>query len=178
MNREERVRFAADIFNEHGPKIRLLIRRHVRDENTVDDIYQNIFLSLVRTPPSNLTFLLAYLSKVARNQTTDGIRRATSYGNCIERYARRRRNSVSDDAPETKAIRSERIRMLLALVESHLPAHMADVLVERYVHNRDTTETATKLGIKERTVSRYTCIGLKRIRQLVDQGKINMNVFL
>lgn len=177
MTRKERIQLAGEIFHEHGSQIRHLIRRYVRDENDVDDIYQNVFLSLVRTPPSSLTFLLAYLSRVVKNHTIDAVRRTTSYGGCIERYANLRRRNAAGSDPETTLIQAEQMAILIALVESSIPPHMADVIMERYAHGRNMTEAATRLGIKERTVSRYCCVGLKRMRRLIEEGKVTLDAF-
>ena len=83
MDMRQRVRLATMIFNEYDAAIRASIRRYVRNEHDADDIYQEIFLSLVRTPPRTLTSLLANLHKVVRNHTLDAARRSASYNRCI-----------------------------------------------------------------------------------------------
>ena len=177
MDQRERIKLVASIFNEHGPRIRLMIRRYVRDENDVDDMYQNIFLSLVRTPPSDLTFLLAYLGRVVRNHATDVARRTASYAGCVERYTQLQPNAPSGSSPEARLVQREYAEETSLLLTSILPPHMAAVLVERYMHNRNMAETAEQLGLKERTVSRYCCIALKRIRRLIDEGKVATTAF-
>jgi RNA polymerase sigma factor (sigma-70 family) len=150
----------------------LLIRRHSHDDNDVDDIYQNIFLSLVVTPPSNLTSLPAYLRVVVKNQITDAARRAMSYSNCIERYAGLKVRRPADDRPDTRLMRSELTQTLIFLVKASLPARMADVVLERYVYNRDIGEVAERFGLKRRTVSRYCCVASERIRRIIEEGRI------
>lgn len=174
MTKRDRIRLAGAIFQEHGPHIRQFIRRYVRDENDVDDIYQNIFLSLVRMPPSNATYLLAYMSRVTRNHAIDAARRAASYGGCVERYAQLRHENAIASNPEAELIHAEHLGLLVDMIETSLPPHLAAVIVERYAYGRDMTEAATRLGIKERTVSRYCCVGLKRIRELINEGKVTV----
>jgi RNA polymerase sigma factor (sigma-70 family) len=177
MDQKERIRLAACILKEHGAQIRGLIRRHVRDENDVDDIYQNVFLALVRTPPSRLTFLAAFLSLVVRNQVTDAIRRTKSYGRCIERYSQLPAGRACESDPEAALIRAEQMQRLVLFLRSTLPPHMADVVVDRYAHNRGLAERAQQFGIKERTASHYCCVAIKRIKRLIDEGKVSSDTF-
>ena len=171
MDKKERVKLAAEIVQEHESLIRLLIRRYCHNENDTDDIYQNIFLSLVVTPPSSLTSLPAYLRVVVKNQITDAARRAISYNQCIERYASLQIHRDEDEHPETKLLRSELMQTLILLVRAGLPSRMADVVLERYAYDGNIAEVAARFGLKRRTVSRYCCVASEKIRQIVKQKR-------
>jgi DNA-directed RNA polymerase specialized sigma24 family protein len=73
--------------------------------------------------------------------------------------------------PDDRATQVEEVQRIAGLVGKLLPAHEAQAVIERYVYGHSTTEVASRMQVKERTVARYTCIGLKRIRQAVLRGQ-------
>lgn len=178
METAERRRQVVRLFHKHQSEIRALINRHVRHEQDAEDMYQELYLWLVCNPPLALTNVLAYLSKVIRSRATDAARRTISYSASVSRYAAFRRDDVAEKEPEDVLIQSEQLQRMTKLIESALPPHAAQAILERYIGERTMTETAAKLGVNERTVSHYCCTGLKKIRQLIDEGKIEMHAFL
>lgn len=168
MDKQERLDLAAQIFAEHGPAIRAMIRRHAGNKEEEEDIYQNLYLSLVCNPvPGPLTNTLAYLNTVIRNDVIDAARRRRSYQEMISRYAAGRMYEDPDNSPQDEVIRDEQIRKIGDFIQSSLPPHEARAVSERYGYGHSTTDAARHMRVKERTVSRYLCIGLKRIRQAV-----------
>ena len=49
-NTQNNLQMAAEILNEYGNEIREMIRFHIKNEPVVDDIFQELFLSIVRSP--------------------------------------------------------------------------------------------------------------------------------
>lgn len=166
MEKQMRLDLAARLFAEHGPAIRAMIRRHAGNKEEEEDIYQNLYLSLVCNPvPSPLTNTLAYLNTVIRNDVIDAARRRRSYQEMISRYATGHMYEEPDNNPEDKVIRNEQMQRINELVQSSLPPHEAKAVAQRYGCGHNTADAAQHMHVKERTVSRYLCIGLKRIRQ-------------
>jgi DNA-directed RNA polymerase specialized sigma24 family protein len=85
----------------------------------------------------------------------------------IGRYATSRVHEERDNDPQDEVIREEEIRQIAEFVQVSLPAHEARAVLERYGHGHTTPDAAKNMQVKERTVSRYLCIGLKRIREAV-----------
>jgi RNA polymerase sigma factor (sigma-70 family) len=168
MDTQERLDLATKIFEEHGPAIRAMIRHHVGNKDEEEDIYQNLYLSLVCNPvPTPLTNTLAYLNTVIKNDIIDAARRRKSYREMISRYATNRTIDEAENNPPDEVIRDEEIRRIAEFVQVSLPAHEARAVLERYGHGHSTTDAAKSMQVKERTVSRYLCIGLRRIRDAV-----------
>jgi len=168
MEQHEKVELAAQVFSEHGPAIRAIIRRQTNNRDNEDDIYQNLYLSLVANPlPSPLTNTLAYLNTVIKNDVIDAARRRKSYQDMISRYALHHRQEEVDDTPEERIIHHEEARRIAEFVKSSLPEHEARAIVERYGCGHNTADAAKNMHVKERTVSRYLCVGLKRIRKTI-----------
>jgi hypothetical protein len=62
LSAAERVAFATRIFDEYNLAIRTMIRRHVSNHQEQEDVYQNLYLSLVCCPPpSSVDNPVAYL---------------------------------------------------------------------------------------------------------------------
>jgi RNA polymerase sigma factor (sigma-70 family) len=171
MDTKQRVELAHEIVGKYDSVIRAFIRCYVYDEHDGDDIYQNVFLSLVRTPPTNLTFLVAYLRRVVRNHATDMTRRTASYTRAVAKYAEQLADEPISLDPETRLMETEQLRRTTEFLEANLPCHMANVLMERCGRGNNTRETAQNLGVKARTVSRYYCVALRHMREIVqDRG--------
>ncbi len=167
METHRSVDLAAQILIEHEPAIRAMIRRHAGNKDEEDDIYQNLYLSLVCNPaPVPLANTLAYLNTVIKNDVIDAARRRKSYQEMISRYGVSRIYDETETDPQAVVIREEEMQRIAAFVES-LPAHEARAVAERYGYGHTTTDTAKRMSVKERTVSRYLCIGLRHIRQAV-----------
>jgi RNA polymerase sigma factor (sigma-70 family) len=160
MDSQQRVDLATQIFAEYGPAIRTLIRQHVTRRDEEDEVYQNLYLSLVHSPPPQpLTNMPAYLNTVIRNDVIDAVRRRRSYQAVVTQYALRQVRDEVDDAPDERVTQAEDAQRITDLVGRLLP--------ERYVYDHSTTDIALHMQVKERTVSRYACVGLRRIRQAV-----------
>ena len=176
MSTQERVELAARILAEHGPAIRAIIRRYTRDADEQDDVYQNLYLTLVRsatTCPS--TNILAYLDTVIRNDVIDAVRRRKTHEQVLSRYVDRITSRVNLN-PEQQAIREEQLQQVHACVQA-LPRHEARAVVERFAHDRDTGETAKQMHVKDRTVSRYLCLGLRRVRKALTKRDVETRIF-
>lgn len=168
MRTQQKVDLATQIFDEHGAAIRAMIRRHVNKREDEEDIFQNLYLSLVCNPiPSPLTNTLAYLNTVIKNDVIDAARRRKSYQDMVSRYAVSQAQEEADSSPENEVIREEEAQRIAAFVRSSLPAHEARAVIERYGYGRTTADAAKHMHVKERTVSRYLCVGLKRIRHAI-----------
>jgi RNA polymerase sigma factor (sigma-70 family) len=173
MDSHKRVELATQIFAEYGPAIRAMIRQQVTRSDEEDEVYQNLYLSLVcNPPPQPLSNVAGYLNTVIRNDIIDAVRQRKSRQEMASRYAQSRiRDEVVEDAPDDRATQVEEVQRITGLVGKLLPAHEARAVIERYVYGHSTTEVALRMQVKERTVARYTCIGLKRIRQALSRGR-------
>jgi RNA polymerase sigma factor (sigma-70 family) len=166
MDSHEKVALATRIFAEHGAAIRAMIRLHVAHPEEEDEVYQNLYLSLVcHPPPQPLTNVPAYLSTVIRNDIIDAVRRRKSQQELVSRYAMSQTWDGVEEAPDEHVTRTEEVQRVTDLVAKLLPAHEATAVIERYVYGYSTTDIALHMRVKERTVARYACVGLKHIRE-------------
>jgi RNA polymerase sigma factor (sigma-70 family) len=164
------VERAAEIFGQYGDDIQAMIRFQVGDESQIDDIFQNLFLSLVNRPiPSTITNIKGYLYRVVTHDVIDSSRRARSYQNQAAKLAEFRQYRVLEDTPDSTVVELEEARKLFDLVEEHLPVCEAQAVVLTYADSLDAGEAAKRMGVNRRTVSRYKCVGLKKIRRCLQE---------
>ena len=155
---------AEAIFAEHDRVIRAMIRRHTDDPDEQEDIYQNLYLTLVCKPvPCPTTNVLGYLDRVIRNDVIDAVRRRRKYADVLSTYAEGL-PSRTVGRPEDALVREEQYRQVRTCIQS-LPQHEATAVVERFERQRSIGETARHMGLKERTISRYVSVALSRIRE-------------
>jgi RNA polymerase sigma-70 factor (ECF subfamily) len=170
-NRSEvrkRVGFAAEVFEKYSDEIRAFIHFNVKDKSKADDIFQELFVSIVRKPiPSDVHDLQAYLYRVVTNDVIDLSRQITNHRDHIQKYAECCKIQLKRDDPQKIAIQVESTKRMFQLIESSLPKREAEVVLERFGRGFSIKDTAERMHVNERIVSRYLSIALKKMRQIV-----------
>ncbi|MBM4029780.1 MAG: sigma-70 family RNA polymerase sigma factor [Planctomycetes bacterium] len=168
MDSHKRVDLATRIFAEHGTAIRAMIRRHVTCRKDEDEVYQNLYLSLVCNPvPATVTNLPAYLNTVIRNDMIDAIRQRKCRQEMVSRYAMHQTRSEMERAPDERVTQTEEVQRITGLVARLLPDREATAVIERYVYGYSLADIAMHMQVKPRTAARYICVGLKRVREAI-----------
>jgi RNA polymerase sigma factor (sigma-70 family) len=179
MDVQKRVEMAAEIFEKHGATIRAFISHQVNGSSDADDIYQALFLSLVRRPvPLHVQNVVGYLYRAIQNDAIDAARRRKSYQDLISRYANEPQHNTVQEDVQSMAIEAEDTQRTVQTVKRHLRHHEAQAVFERYGCNYSDYDTTKTMSIKKRTLSRYVCTGLKKLRQLVQEGGDEIDDFL
>lgn len=162
---------AAKIFSQHGDFIRAAIRYKISDENLVDDLYQNFFLSLVARPiPQNVRNVKRYLYRAIVNDSYDAVRRVEQYQDRIQRYSKLIGGSIdkaSKYCPENSLIKKEETEKIFKAVELLLPSSESRAVTMRFMNNNRIGEVAKQMAVNKRSVSRYISIGLKKLRHFI-----------
>lgn len=178
MEVKKRVELATEIFENHGATIRAFIDHHVNGSTDADDIYQTLFLSLVRRPiPPHVQNVVGYLYRAIQNDVIDTARRRKSYQDLISRYAEDPRHDTVQEDVQNMLIKAEDVQRIAQTVKKHLRHHEAQAIFRRYGCNHKDQDTVKKAHIKKRTLSRYVCTGLKKLRQLAQEGGVGIDVF-
>lgn len=172
---DENVRRAGEIFDEYGDAIQGFIRFHVGDDAQVDDIFQSLYLSLVRNPvPPAVENVKSYLYKAVSNDIRDATRRRRNYQARILRYSQYfNSHMVSEETPEDAAIMAEDRQQMFEMIERQLPAREAQAVILRYRYGHSISEAAERMRVRKKSLSRYLCMGLKKIRRLFAERQIN-----
>jgi len=161
---QNNIRLATRIFDEYGDAIREMIRFLVNNESIVDDIFQDLFVSLVHKPiPPGIENIRGYLYRAVKNDVLDEAIRTKNYRIRNQKYAELHTEQVRYRNPEDVVILSEEIQKLFNIVERRLMPHEREAVIQLYRFDRDNNEAAEAMCINRRSFSRYLCTGLKKI---------------
>jgi RNA polymerase sigma-70 factor (ECF subfamily) len=164
----QRVGLAAEVFDRYGDEIRAIIHFNVKDKSTTDDIFQEFFVSIVRRPiPTDINDIRAYLYRVVTNDVIDTSRHTKNCQGHIERYVERRQYRVVQEDPQDIVIQAEEAERMFRLIESRLPEREAEVVVQRLGNGLSTTDTAERMQLDKKSVSRYLSMAMKKMRRLI-----------
>jgi len=165
---ENSVLMASELLTEHGNFIRAVIRSQVKNEDQAEDIFQDFFLSLVYKPiPKGVKNIKSYLYRAITNDIVDAVRQVERYRVRIHEYSKQFTNSINNTSPENALIKKEQLDKMFALIKGRLPNSGYQAIFLRYRKHHSLKEVAEKMGVNDRSVSRYICVGLRKIRQLL-----------
>ena len=167
QNPPENLAYAEKVFTEHGDFVRRILRFHVRNQVEREDLFQDFFLELISKPiPEDVQNVRGYIYHVVCDNIKDAFRRIERYQKRLHRYAEHHRHII-EDRPENKLIETEEIEKMFELICRHLPKNEAKAMALRYKDNCNIRETAKKMDVKPRSVSRYLSVGVKKLRQVL-----------
>lgn len=168
---EEQIQSAEQLFSQFDSYISSVIRYFVRDECEREDIYQELFIYFVRKPlPEDVRNVKGFLYRVIADRVKDRKRKQARYHKRLEKYADIT-GPVSEeaDAPLTDFLQKERMDRVLSVAKQYLTENEATAVMLRYKNDYDISETAKRMKVQPKTVSRYICVGLKKIRMVIQK---------
>jgi RNA polymerase sigma factor (sigma-70 family) len=159
---------AYEVFAEHSSFIRAVIGSQVKNEAQADDIFQNLFLSLIHKPvPEGVRDIKGYLYKAIINDIVDAARRVERYQALVHRYSEQLNFSISRSSPEDALTIREETDKVLELISRQLRKSEFQAITLRYGSCTDISEVAEKMGVNSGTVRRYISVGLAKVRKLL-----------
>jgi len=167
-NYVENLSIAADIFAEYGDFIYNIICSKTKNKAQVNDLYQDFFLSLVsKPPPSGTKNIKSYLYRAITNDIVDATRQMQRYQTLINKYADNLNLSINKPDSTNASTDEGSIEKIFSLIRGHLSPVEAKAITLRYKNNCSNEEIAKEIDAKKESVSRYICVGLKKIRQIL-----------
>ena len=162
-----RVKRAGEIFDRYGSEVRAMIDFSVKDETRGDDIFQDLFVSVVTNPiPPNVEDVRAYLYKAIANDIVDRFRRIRIGREAVQIHTEHHKHRTVQKDPHHVVARAEETTKMLRLVENSLAPRETRAFVQRYGFGFSTSDTAGQLNINKRSVSRYLAEAMKKMRSL------------
>ena len=165
-----RVQKAYEILEEHKDIVRAAINAQISDTMEADDIFQDIFLSLANNLPATSENIRGYLRKAIKNDIIDEVRRSKNHKEQLRGYTQHKRTTARKDDPPAIIARAEVLSKVFNIIHTKLPRHEAQVVLERCYHNQNADQIAEAMSVTKRTVSRYLCIALQKIRRSLDDN--------
>ena len=164
----ERILAAAKIYETYGNYLRAVIRFHVQDQHLAEDLFQDFFVTLAHSPiPCKVKSVKRYLYRMLTNDILDAVRKIKRYKDNVSRYSVHIENESTQFSTSTSlSYETELKSRVYDAIRNHLTKVEASALEHRYRDNYSTRDTAQRMGIKERSVSRYVSVGLSKLRQV------------
>ncbi len=161
----DRVVQVAKIFEEYGDEIRAIICFNVQDETKADDLFQEFFISLVRNPvPPDLKDIRSYIYRAIINDVIDSSRQVKNHQEGIQKYAELHMYSDTQEDPQEMVIDAEETKKMFELIESRLSQRESEVVAHRFGLGLTISDTAEKISVDRRSVSRYLSTAIKKMR--------------
>lgn len=166
LNVKEAVHAATEVFAVHGGFIRAVIRFQGKNRFREDDFYQDFFLSLVCRPiPEDVQDVRSYLYRAIRNDIIDIIRRQARQQEFFPKYAQEFRISINNRTPTDALVLGEERAATFRYLTRQLRHREAEAFTLRYRDQCSIADIAARMGIDKRSVSRYLCAGMRRLRK-------------
>ena len=168
----DNVNTAAKLFAEHGSYIRTVIRYHVKNENQVDDLFQDFFLSLAVNPlPADVRSIKGFLYRTITNRIIDATRRVENYKKHKNNYMKYLNDPIYKKTPEQVVIDAEEINRMFELIEMRLRRSEAQAITLRYRNNYDIKKIAKKMNVGSESAKKYIIRGLAKMRCFLTNNK-------
>jgi len=157
---------AAQIITEYEDFIRLIIRLHIKDENSEEDIFQDFFLSLVANPiPTSIENKKGYIYISILNDVADYKRKQYRNIACTKKYLKKSKNRINKINPSDALIIDEEKNKMYELIKKQSLGREYDAITLRYRDGYSIQRVAEKMGVQNASVRRYMSKGLKKVRR-------------
>ncbi len=168
IDTSRRVKKAKEVFEEYGNEIRAIIEFNFQDQHTIEDLFQDFFVSVVENPiPHDVENVRNYIYKAILNDAIDRKRRARLRRDGDKKYTESIRDNAAQKEPASMVIMAEELERVFRLIESRLPPRHVRAVMEYYGFGQTISGMSSKLKIDERSVSRYLSEAIRRIRYLL-----------
>ena len=162
------VQRAAAIFFEHCDFIRTVIRYKIKDESMAEDLFHNLFLSLISRPvPAEVRDIKGYIYKAIINDVTDHIRHLGRYQTLTHRCADYNKLTVNNRLPEDALMEKEQTDRMIELIRKRVTKNEFEAITSRYHDGLSIKEVADRMSINNRSVSRYISTGIRKVKQFL-----------
>jgi RNA polymerase sigma factor (sigma-70 family) len=149
---------------EHQEFVRRLARHLVGDASRADDLVQDVWVAALRSRPTGISSMRAWLARVTRNKAAKTMRSDEHRKAREERVA----ESQAGRAPDEFEAEFELQRLVSEVVDKLDEPHRRTILL-RYFKDMSHAEIASKTGVPLATVRTRLQRGLQLVREELDR---------
>jgi RNA polymerase sigma-70 factor (ECF subfamily) len=160
----------AELLSREEASLRRVIQRYVRDAATVDDVFQEVSLKVLRRMDSvrDPLALRGWLFQLARNACLDHLRREDRrHQETVEDLGERRATGELGRNPGDHVLSRERVEAVRRALD-RLPESQRDVIRLRVEEGLDHLAIAARLGISRQAVEVRLCRGRATLKAQLD----------
>jgi RNA polymerase sigma-70 factor (ECF subfamily) len=165
---QERTEGLNELYRRHSPTIRAVIARVLHNEQSVEDLLQEVFLEVWRLAgrySSEKGKALGWIITLSRRRAIDRLRREQAYSRVEERYQKE-----TEQQPEawtqvqgTEDVESADLRRVLAGIIQTLPEAQRTAVEMAFYKGMSQREISTQTGIALGTIKTRLELALKKI---------------
>ncbi len=165
---QERTEGLNELYRRHSPTIRAVIARVLHNEQSVEDLLQEVFLEVWRLAgrySSEKGKALGWIITLSRRRAIDRLRREQAYSRVEERYQKE-----TEQQPEawtqvqgTDDVESADLRRVLAGIIQTLPEAQRMAVEMAFYKGMSQREISTQTGIALGTIKTRLELALKKI---------------
>jgi RNA polymerase sigma-70 factor (ECF subfamily) len=162
----------SQLFREHNRALVLFLASRLKDMQAAREVAQEAYVRVLQLQaPGAVSFLRAYLFKVAANLAVDRLRSQKSRARLepVEPFE----NFLDEATPQRTAIAREELALLGSVI-AELPMKYQEAFYRHRVDEESFEDIARGMGLKDRMVRRYvtfTLIYLRLRREGIDAGE-------
>ena len=167
-SREERAELVARLFREHNRALVSFLRAKLHNDHEAREVAQEAYVRLLQLDsPGVVSFLQAYLFKIAANLAVDRIRHQVVRDRTMDETAAVFEEADESSSPERGMLAREELRRVSAAMEG-LPAKCRQAFAMHVLQDRPLAEIAAEMNLSKRMVRYYIVRGLAVCRNVRD----------
>jgi RNA polymerase sigma factor (sigma-70 family) len=171
LSPESRAALVSRLFQEHNQALMGFLLARVNSEQEARDVAQEAYVRMLELDtPGAVSFLRAYLFKVAANLATDRARQRASQARLLEHWIDPLTDVAQAPSPEGAAGARQELELLRGFMQE-LPPRCREAF---YLHRfRDMTvvDIANKQGVTDRMVRKYLVQAFVYCRQRLNEAR-------
>lgn len=150
------------LFEMFYPKVKIFLVKFLKDENTAEDISQDIFVKIwtYREALPDIRSFNTYLYRMTRNAALNHLRGNHSKIDISKM-------SVLDDKDIEAEYQTKEKELLIRLTVEHMPPQRQRIFKMSREQGLSNDEIALKLGISKKTVENNITLALKDLRDVI-----------
>lgn len=165
-DRAERARLVGELFREHNRALVSFLRTKLHNDQEAREVAQEAYVKLLQLEsPGVVSFLQAYLFKIATNIAIDRIRHQ-AVGDRLAREQAHFFDEVDEAAsPERKVLAQDELERISKAMES-LPEKCRQAFALHVLQEHPVSEVAAEMKLTTRMVRYYVVRGLELCRDV------------
>lgn len=158
--REERAELVGRLFREHNRALVSFLRAKLHNDHEAREVAQEAYVRLLQLDsPGVVSFLQAYLFKIAANIAVDRIRHQVVRDRTMNETAAVFEEADESSSPERGLLAREELRRISAAMQS-LPSKCREAFAMHVLQDRPLGEVAAEMNLSKRMVRYYIVRGL------------------
>lgn len=166
--REERAELVARLFRDHNRALVSFLRAKLHNDHEAREVAQEAYVRLLQLDsPGVVSFLQAYLFKIAANIAVDRIRHQVVRDRTLDESAAFFEEADESASPERGLLARDELRRISAAMQ-RLPSKCREAFALHVLQGRPLGEVAGQMNLSKRMVRYYIVRGLEACRSVRD----------